>query len=1057
LSATRSFRFGTHLGRPLLCLFLCLSASAYGAGRNWWPQAVSQPGALRQSNNPVPWPTVWALQQTGAMNVVLNTFGEFGAGITVGRHSYPWWQQVSFEAPPGSGFKYLYSASFWVGGIMGADTFVTQGGDAMDSWGRLSPELIPAGYGLTGLGSIYPCEGLADSSLRAEMVDTGRAGLYDNIYAEEGYHHPLHLKVIDRSCLWTTYPANHCILHDLIITNIGSQTIHSGFVAAMCDPDVRSPDTVTSKITDDFSGSLPESGTVYGIDNDGDPVQGDFSEDISPTKAIGFKFLTSSFPVFSKSYNWWSGYGYSDFGPRYRTHLREFMYTRKSSPSTDAERYYLMSNGEWDYDQPEVARIGASDTLWETPNQYEIADVCYGSDVRLLLSIGPFELPPDSSLRVLFATFIADSVQHDPRVMDFLPRAPELYFQNLNRESITQISRVADSLGAILTSPNAPITGSKVLVTTADSLLLAWDPWVLNNTDGYDLFATEIPDSAYIVRGVIPPWFVPSSPLLHAHLGKINETWLKDLAPSTAYAVQIANRVGENSGTPSQPLLVKRGLPISPQVRDTVAIVGDDNTMTLRWTQPPGFPVKQFNIYKFPDTVAARLRHLRFFSQYHQAYEPKQSYLVDGKRYYYYEPEVYHTLPAESLNFTDTAQSGEMFYVTAVDSGGFESELSHQVMVLDGRRTSDVLIMTNAMPSVNFVRFDSVRAFYDTVLSGRSHDFYSFVDSTQGNACPEAGTECLHVNDLSHYKLVIIDDGLGDGVLLARYDKGSGAFSRYLETGGRIAYFGSFTNMRSDPLDLSDPPSIVDPGNLFVRRYFGIDSLFYVGMTYYSDIGMPAHDTLFGFVEAEGVKPAFPSVSFDSSDSPIMPSIRLFWPPGAPPIVSTFVPNARGRATHRYRSQFPSTSLNEGQTVGVYTQSNTWQTFAFGFHLWYMDPSAARQLVNWMMSDVPTSVRPSTIANLPGTCALDQNFPNPFNPTTTIPFSLPTMEAVRLDIYNVLGQKIRSLVDESRPAGSYRVIWDGRDERGRLMSTGVYFARLLAAGHVKCRKMLLLK
>lgn len=89
---------------------------------------------------------------------------------------------------------------------------------------------------------------------------------------------------------------------------------------------------------------------------------------------------------------------------------------------------------------------------------------------------------------------------------------------------------------------------------------------------------------------------------------------------------------------------------------------------------------------------------------------------------------------------------------------------------------------------------------------------------------------------------------------------------------------------------------------------------------------------------------------------------------------------------------------------------------------------------------------------------LGQNFPNPFNPETTIPYALPEDGRITLVIYNALGQAVRTLVDGNVPADSYSVRWDSRDDAGRIVSSGVYFYRLTAAGkHKLVQKMILLK
>ena len=85
------------------------------------------------------------------------------------------------------------------------------------------------------------------------------------------------------------------------------------------------------------------------------------------------------------------------------------------------------------------------------------------------------------------------------------------------------------------------------------------------------------------------------------------------------------------------------------------------------------------------------------------------------------------------------------------------------------------------------------------------------------------------------------------------------------------------------------------------------------------------------------------------------------------------------------------------------------------------------------------------------------NYPNPFNPTTTIRYSLPEAAQVRLAIYNVLGQEVRVLVDAVENAGIYSAKWDGRDAFGHEVTTGMYLYRLEAGSNLAVRKMMLVK
>jgi hypothetical protein len=94
---------------------------------------------------------------------------------------------------------------------------------------------------------------------------------------------------------------------------------------------------------------------------------------------------------------------------------------------------------------------------------------------------------------------------------------------------------------------------------------------------------------------------------------------------------------------------------------------------------------------------------------------------------------------------------------------------------------------------------------------------------------------------------------------------------------------------------------------------------------------------------------------------------------------------------------------------------------------------------------------------LPKEFALHQNYPNPFNLTTVIEYALPKSSHVRITIYNVLGQMVRSLVNQKQPAGFKTIQWDGRTDSEAEVSSGVYFYRIMADDFVKCKKMVLLK
>jgi len=88
---------------------------------------------------------------------------------------------------------------------------------------------------------------------------------------------------------------------------------------------------------------------------------------------------------------------------------------------------------------------------------------------------------------------------------------------------------------------------------------------------------------------------------------------------------------------------------------------------------------------------------------------------------------------------------------------------------------------------------------------------------------------------------------------------------------------------------------------------------------------------------------------------------------------------------------------------------------------------------------------------------LHQNYPNPFNPRTTISFYLTEKEVVRLTIYDVQGRQVRTLLSEEKDFGTHEVIWDGRNDLGETVGSGIYFCRLVVGKTVETKKLTILK
>jgi hypothetical protein len=89
--------------------------------------------------------------------------------------------------------------------------------------------------------------------------------------------------------------------------------------------------------------------------------------------------------------------------------------------------------------------------------------------------------------------------------------------------------------------------------------------------------------------------------------------------------------------------------------------------------------------------------------------------------------------------------------------------------------------------------------------------------------------------------------------------------------------------------------------------------------------------------------------------------------------------------------------------------------------------------------------------------SLSQNYPNPFNPTTTFRFTVPKSSHVKIEIFNIVGQKVAVLVDDHMKPGFYTADWNGKDENGRTVASGIYFYRMQADNFSDMKKMVLIK
>ena len=135
-----------------------------------------------------------------------------------------------------------------------------------------------------------------------------------------------------------------------------------------------------------------------------------------------------------------------------------------------------------------------------------------------------------------------------------------------------------------------------------------------------------------------------------------------------------------------------------------------------------------------------------------------------------------------------------------------------------------------------------------------------------------------------------------------------------------------------------------------------------------------------------------------------------------------------------------STGLKEGWVQGLCASGTELYAGILGEGVWRLP-----------LSEITSSVKSGPDVK-PAICTLGHNYPNPFNPSTTIHYELATGSRVTLKVYNVLGQEVATLVDQEKPAGVYDVQFDGRH-----LSSGTYVYRLQSHKYSASKRMLLLK
>ena len=899
----------------------------------------------------IDWPAGYGVQQTGQISTSFDCCGRLGCDLLF----YPFvdcWPTVQFESPSGSGLTYLWRGSLWVGGIVGDDTLVSTGIDGYSNTGFGGTEFRPDGEQPSVTRIDYP----TDMSLRAEFSDTSSAVVCRDP-ATFRSHHALPVKVALRSHAIHGTPFNKAILYDLVVTNIGHQTITGGYLGIFLDCDIAHDDVIFGGPNDDLMGSLRDQGIAYAIDNDGDPVDGRFVS-TSPDRAIGLKFLRTSFVPRDTSFNWWqsSSMASLDFGPRRKdTVFYEFSTTLLGTPYGDVDKYQIMSFPEWDYDQIFTAKIDSSDPVWLSPEYGTHRELSEGGDTRFLYSIGPFDLEPDSSIRVLYCLLTGEFVHYyaeNFRENIYRDYIPEWYLYNLNFSDILIAAYWAGVFADSVLNPAYAPTGLETLRLDPDSAVIEWDPWVFDEVEGYDIHISEIPSDSLPYPGLAPPWPVSCPAGEVVSVGRTRQYAFSDMEYDKVYQVAVAHRTATGAGNLCDPIAVIRRQNFSaPVTTSDVVFYNESHPASLIWCDSSRENIDHYNIYRFDNIDDASAAYHPFYDvrDLSGTMTPKDSFVINGEKYFYYAMEAFVHCDSGMTIFDDSCcVEGMTYIISAVNKAGFESNFSAAIESFHMRpREKDILVMTNSdLPTHNFVCFDTVKSFYDSVLgglgAGYEYDIYNHADSVK-----VYGKNPIDWRQLLPYRVVIVDDGLAERLLTAQYEDSAFGFTRYLNTGGRLVYFGGMNGLTG--MTLSHDSAHIALDHWFLQRFFAADSEFYVSMAFFILNSLPPLDDIFAFTRAETALEGFEDLEYDTSRYPFHPIAPNYWPPETGPAVATFGLSADAELLYSFRSADPALSCLEGQPVGLRSHRDGAETYLFGFHLWYMNPAQARRLIDAIM------------------------------------------------------------------------------------------------------------
>ncbi len=396
-------------------------------------------------------------------------------------------------------------------------------------------------------------------SVTSDTVTEG-VGIFKD-YFHQRPHVPMGLEVVNRSYAWSIGYAEDFIIYDWTIRNIGSEIIHDAYFGISMYSSTGYLGSDVFAQSDDIEGFLQRVPSIDGCgfadtvllmwiaDNDGDPVNAQFV--IQPTvdpalgefvvscrSVIGIELFDSPkemIPGSTISYNWWRGAAFApnlDFGPRHKKSFRDFRTGGGlGTPYGDINQYYIMRNGEIDYDQAYTFSITQFDDIWLYPRQDVAADVSDGAGVSQLLSVGLFDIPPGGEVPIVFSLVMGENFHKNPRNLANLPYDPDEYYANLDFSDLILNAQMARF---IYDNPGVDTDGDgyagEFRVCVLDSVLDVDSTWIASVAETTYYKGDGVPDW----KAALPPpapkmWVTPNFRGIHIRFNGSESETSKDI------------------------------------------------------------------------------------------------------------------------------------------------------------------------------------------------------------------------------------------------------------------------------------------------------------------------------------------------------------------------------------------------------------------------------------------------------------------------------------------------------------------------------------------------